>query len=29
MSTVRQAGNAFALTRRELANDWQVIKEQL
>lgn len=28
-STVRQAGNAFALTRRELAKDWQVIKEQL
>lgn len=25
----RQAGNAFALTRQELAQDWRQIKEQL
>ena len=25
----RQAGNAFALTRRELQQDWRTIKEQL
>jgi len=29
ISTVRQAGNAFALTRRELAHDWRDIKERL
>lgn len=29
ISTVRQAGNAFALTRRELAHDWREIKERL
>lgn len=29
MSVLRQAGNAFALTRKELAQDWREIKEQL
>lgn len=29
VSTVRQAGSAFALTRRELAHDWREIKERL
>lgn len=29
ISTVRKAGNAFALTRRELAHDWRDIKERL
>lgn len=29
VSLARQARNAFALTRRELAQDWRVIKEQL
>lgn len=29
VSVARQAGNAFALTRRELGQDWNVIKEQL
>lgn len=29
ISTVRKAGNAFALTRRELAHDWHDIKERL
>jgi uncharacterized membrane protein YqjE len=28
-SLARKACNAFALTRRELANDWQAIKERL
>lgn len=28
-SLARKAGNGFALTRRELARDWQDIKEQL
>lgn len=29
VSVMRQAGNAFALTRKELAQDWREIKEQL
>ncbi len=29
VSIGRQAGNAFALTRRELQQDWRTIKEQL
>lgn len=29
VGVARQAGNAFALTRRELAQDWRDIKEQL
>lgn len=29
MNVARQAGNAFALTRKELAQDWREIKEQL
>ena len=29
ISTARQAGQAFALTRRELAHDWRDIKERL
>ena len=29
VSTARQAGNAFALTRHEFSQDWRVIKEQL
>lgn len=29
VSIARQAGNAFALTRRELAQDWRVLKEQI
>lgn len=29
LSLARQAANAFALTRRELAQDWRAIKEQL
>ena len=29
MSLVRQAGSGFALTRRELAQDWRAIKERL
>lgn len=29
VSIARQAGNAFALTRRELAHDWRDIKERL
>lgn len=29
VSVARQAGNAFALTRQELARDWCDIKEQL
>ncbi len=29
MHVARQAGNAFALTRKELAQDWREIKEQL
>lgn len=29
VSIARQTGNAFALTRRELAQDWRSIKEQL
>jgi len=29
ISTVRRAGHAFALTRRELAHDWRDIKERL
>ncbi|WP_311220851.1 MULTISPECIES: phage holin family protein [unclassified Acidovorax] len=29
ISVARKAGNAFALTRREIAHDWQVIKERL
>jgi uncharacterized membrane protein YqjE len=29
LNVVRQAGNAFALTRKELAQDWREIKEQL
>lgn len=29
LSMARQAHSAFALTRRELAQDWRVIKEQL
>lgn len=29
IATVRKAGNAFALTRRELAHDWRDIKERL
>lgn len=29
VSVARQAGNAFALTRRELVQDWRDIKEQL
>ena len=29
MGVARQAGNAFALTRKELAQDWREIKEQL
>ena len=29
VSMVRQAGSAFALTRRELLQDWRGIKEQL
>lgn len=29
MSVLRQAGNAFALTRKELVQDWREIKEQL
>lgn len=29
LNVAQQAGNAFALTRRELAQDWREIKEQL
>lgn len=29
VGVARQAGNAFTLTRRELAQDWRDIKEQL
>lgn len=29
VNVAQQAGNAFALTRRELAQDWREIKEQL
>lgn len=29
ISTLRKAGNAFALTRNELAQDWHAIKERL
>lgn len=29
VSIARQAGNAFSLTRRELAHDWRDIKERL
>ncbi len=29
VTTARQAGNAFALTRRELREDWRQIKERL
>jgi uncharacterized membrane protein YqjE len=29
VSVMRSAGNAFALTRRELAQDWRDIKERL
>ena len=29
LSVARQAGNAFALTRQELQQDWREIKEQL
>ena len=29
VSLVRQAGSGFALTRRELAQDWRAIKERL
>lgn len=29
LSVARKAGNPFALTRRELAQDWRDIKEQL
>ena len=29
LSVTRQAGNAFALTRQELQQDWREIKEQL
>jgi len=29
ISVGKKAGNAFALTRRELAHDWRVIKERL
>ena len=29
VSVLRQAGSAFALTRKELAQDWREIKEQL
>ena len=29
VSIGRQAGNAFALTRREMQQDWRTIKEQL
>jgi uncharacterized membrane protein YqjE len=28
-STLRKAGNAFALTRNELAQDWRLLKEKL
>lgn len=28
-STLRKAGNAFALTRNELAQDWRALKERL
>jgi len=28
-STLRKAGNAFALTRNELAQDWRTLKERL
>jgi uncharacterized membrane protein YqjE len=29
LSVLRQVGNGFALTRRELAQDWQDVKERL
>ncbi len=29
ISVARKAGNAFALTRREIATDWRLIKERL
>ena len=29
VSLARKAGNGFAMTRKELANDWTEIKEQL
>jgi len=29
LSVAKKAGNAFALTRRELAHDWHAIKERL
>lgn len=29
VSLARRAGNAFALTRQELSQDWRVIKEQI
>ena len=29
LSTLRKAGNAFALTRNELAQDWRALKERL
>ena len=29
LSVARRAGNGFALTRQELAQDWQAIKERL
>jgi uncharacterized membrane protein YqjE len=29
ISVTRKAGNAFALTRREIATDWRLIKERL
>ena len=29
VALARHVGNAFALTRKELASDWQAIKEQL